>query len=274
VRFDTQMAGGIVLYDGARPFVYDFSTAYRILLVKVPRRVMLSRLPEAERLTAVTVDSQTPLGSLACSVILTAAELDLPGDVSASAKVGSSLVDILAAVFETEAAGHRELCDRQAGLLKRAKDYMRSRLDEPELDVDRIANALYVSPRTLSRAFASEGTTVIRWLWKERLETSYVALSGGRAKQVTDLALGCGFASGSHFSRMFKATYGVLPHCRTAALPHCRTAALPHCRTAALPHCCAAGRETTDPAHLADTASNPHLPRSQPLLLPAETSSS
>lgn len=53
---------------------------------------------------------------------------------------------------------------------------------------------------------------MIRWLWKERLATSYATLSEGRATQVTDVALGCGFASGSHFSRMFKSTYGLLPH--------------------------------------------------------------
>jgi len=211
-RLAIQGPGDIVLYDAARPFVYDFPQAYQILLAKIPRRAMLSRLPDAERLTAVAVGSKTPLGSLAASMMRTAASLDLPGEASASAKVGASLVDILSATIELELRGRNELCDRQASLLKRAKDYMRARLDEPELDVDTIANALYVSPRTLSRAFAFEGTTVIRWLWRERLEASHTALREGRVTQVTEVALGCGFTSGSHFSRMFKSTYGVLPH--------------------------------------------------------------
>ena len=211
-RVAVQGPGDIVLYDAAQPFIYDFPKAYHILLAKIPRRAMLSRLPDAERLTAVTIGSQTPMGGLAANMIRTVASLNLPGDASASAKVGTSLVDVLSVAIEMEVAGRTELCDRQAGLLKRAKEYMRSRIDESELDVDGIASALYVSPRTLSRAFASEGTTVIRWLWKERLEASYAALSEGRAMQVSDVALGCGFASGSHFSRMFKSTYGVLPH--------------------------------------------------------------
>jgi AraC family transcriptional regulator, positive regulator of tynA and feaB len=211
-RVAVQGPGDFVLYDAARPFVYDFPQPYRFLLAKIPRRAMLSRLPDAERLTAVAVATATPLGSLAANMMRTVAALDAPEDAPTSAKVGTSLVDILSVAIEMELSGCKELRDRQAGLLKRAKDFLRSRLDEPELDVDRIANALHVSSRTLSRAFAAEGTTVIRWLWKERLEAGYNALREGRASQVTDVALGCGFTSGSHFSRMFKSTYGVLPH--------------------------------------------------------------
>lgn len=211
-RVAVQEPGDFVLYDAARPFVYDFPQSYHMLLAKIPRRVLLSRLPDAERLTAVTVSGATPLGSLAATMIRSAASLDLPVQATASAKVGISVVDLVSAAIEMEFSDRRELCDRQASLLKRAKDYMRAHIDEPELDVDAIANAVYVSPRTLSRAFASEGTTVIRWLWKERLAASHAALSEGRATQVSDVALGCGFASGSHFSRMFKSTYGVLPH--------------------------------------------------------------
>jgi AraC family transcriptional activator of tynA and feaB len=54
-RIAVQGPGDIVLYDAARPFIYDFPQAYRILLAKIPRRAMLSRLPDAERMTAVTV---------------------------------------------------------------------------------------------------------------------------------------------------------------------------------------------------------------------------
>jgi AraC family transcriptional activator of tynA and feaB len=211
-RVTEQGPGDFVLYDAAQPFVYDFPSDYHILLAQVPRRAMLSRLLEAERLTAVSVSSSTPLGNMAALMMRSAVTLDLPAQTTASAKVGVALVDVISAAIEAEVADRAELRDRQAGLLKRAKDYMRARIDDPELDVEAIANALFVSPRTLSRAFATEGITVIRWLWKQRLEVGYAALSEGTASQVSDVAMGCGFVSGSHFSRMFKSTYGVLPH--------------------------------------------------------------
>jgi AraC-like DNA-binding protein len=211
-RVATQEPGDFVLYDAARPFVYEFPTNYQMLLVKIPRKTMLCRLPNAERLTAVKFSSQSSLGGLASTMVRSAVGLDLPGQSSCSAKVGSSLVDLLTATFETELLDDNELVDRQAAILKRAKEYIRANMDDSDLDVDAIARAVHVSSRTLSRAFAAEGLSVIRWLWKERLAASYATLSEGRATQVADVALGCGFASGSHFSRMFKATYGVLPH--------------------------------------------------------------
>jgi AraC family transcriptional activator of tynA and feaB len=211
-RAAMQEPGDFVLYDAARPFVYEFPTNYQMMLVKIPRKTLLCRLPNAERLTAVKFSSTSPLGGLASMMVRSAAGLDLPGQSSCSAKVGSSLIDILTASFETELQGDNDLVDRQAAILKRAKDYIRAHMDDSDLDVEMIASAVHVSSRTLSRAFASEGISVIRWLWRERLSASHTVLSEGRASQVADVALGCGFVSGSHFSRMFKATYGVLPH--------------------------------------------------------------
>jgi AraC family transcriptional activator of tynA and feaB len=211
-RVAVQEPGDFVLYDAARPFVYEFPTNYQMMLVKIPRKTLLCRLPNAERLAAVKFSSTSPLGCLASSMVRSAVGLGLSGQSSSSAKVGSSLVDILTAAFETQLLDDNELVDRQAAILKRAKDYIRAHMDDSELNVEMIARAVHVSSRTLSRAFAAEGISVIRWLWKERLSASHTTLSEGRVTQVADVALGCGFASGSHFSRMFKATYGVLPH--------------------------------------------------------------
>ncbi|WP_051243209.1 helix-turn-helix domain-containing protein [Azohydromonas australica] len=211
-RVAVQRPGDLVLYDAARNFVYDFTQRYRILLVRIPRRTLLSRLPDAERMTAVTVGEGSCLGSLAAGLMRSANALDVQENTGPLAKVGASLLEMVSAAFETEVAGRRDLLDRQAALLQRAKAYLRAHLDDPNLEVESIAYALNVSPSTLSRAFASEGTTVIRWLWRQRLEASHAALCEGRATKVLDIALGCGFASGSHFSRMFKDAYGVLPH--------------------------------------------------------------
>lgn len=211
-RVTVQRPGDLVLYDAAKDFVYDFKESYHILLVRIPRRTLLSRLPDAERLTAVTVGEGSCLGSLAAGLMRSASSLQVQEDSGAAAKVGVSMLEMVSAAFEIEVAGRRDLVDRQAALLQRAKAYLRSHLDDPGLDVESIAKALNVSPSTLSRAFASEGTTVIRWLWGQRLEASHAALCEGRITKVLDIALGCGFASGSHFSRMFKDAYGVLPH--------------------------------------------------------------
>jgi len=211
-RFAKQLPGDLVVYDGAQGFVYEFPQPYRMILLKIPRRALLSRVADAERLTSVVIRGDSALGSLAGSMIRHTAAVELPGDTSAAARVGASLIDVLAATMETELTGRERACDRHVALLNRAKDYIRAHLDDPDLDLDSVANAIYVSPRTLNRLFASEGTPVMRWLWKERLERSHRALTEGRAGQVTEVALTYGFKSMSHFSRTFKEAYGVAPH--------------------------------------------------------------
>lgn len=210
-RLALQGPGDIVIYDAAQQFSYFIAESSHILLARVPRRLMLGRLQNAERLTAITIGGATPLGNLAASMVRSVASLDLAGNGAASARVGASLVNILSAAIEIEISTYQSVSDRQVALRKRAKAYMRARIDDPDLDVNAIAQAVHVSSRTLGRAFALEGTTAMRWLWKERLEACRAALTDGRIKQVSDGALAYGFVSPSHFSRMFRLTYGIQP---------------------------------------------------------------
>src|ERR1700722_13326450 len=75
----------------------------------------------------------------------------------------------------------------------------------------RLAKRGAVSLRTLNRLFAKIGTTPMRWVWQRRLQASHSALSEGCATSVTDAAFQFGFSEVSHFSRSFKAEYGVSP---------------------------------------------------------------
>jgi transcriptional regulator GlxA family with amidase domain len=85
-------------------------------------------------------------------------------------------------------------------------------LGDTDLDLARIACSQSMAPRTLNRLFAAEGTTPIRWLWRQRLAASYKALAEGHVRQVIDAAFSFGFSDPSHFSRAFKAEFGQPPH--------------------------------------------------------------
>ncbi|MEU1814944.1 helix-turn-helix transcriptional regulator [Streptomyces roseifaciens] len=73
-----------------------------------------------------------------------------------------------------------------------------------------------MSVRHLHRLFrdeGTEGTTVSRWILERRLEHCRRELGrpGGSAPSVTAVAHRFGFTSPSHFSRAFRAAYGVSP---------------------------------------------------------------
>lgn len=185
--------GSFVVYDTASPFTYEFPKPYRMLLLKIPRHLMLSRVPEAERLTSLTVQRDSSLGTLAARPLAT------------------SIIEVFSGALDVELAARTLTRDRQRNLCDKAKAYMRAHMDEAGLDLHAIALGLYTSPRNLSRALTTEGSTVAGWLWRERLKASHQTLREGLSHHVSDVALNCGFSNLSHFSRSFRKLYGISP---------------------------------------------------------------
>ena len=137
-------------------------------------------------------------------------QLDETTDDRTEGCLSASTLDILAAVLEAESNAH--VADRRRQRqLQEIKRYMLANLHDSALDIDAIAKARNVTPRTLYRLFASEGSTPIRWLWQQRLAASHKALRDETVTQVTDAALDFGFKDLSHFSRTFKAAFGRSP---------------------------------------------------------------
>ncbi|RYG07477.1 MAG: AraC family transcriptional regulator [Caulobacteraceae bacterium] len=80
------------------------------------------------------------------------------------------------------------------------------------IDIDAVATTAGVSRATLYRAFDGEGG-VNRFIQDRRLHHARAALRRRRAQSPTiaDVAHDYGFASASHFSRLFRARYGYSP---------------------------------------------------------------
>jgi AraC-like DNA-binding protein len=198
-----------MLHDQAQPFALEFAPSARSIMVSIPRPLLLARLPDAQRLTARRIGHASKVGALAGSLIRRLTRLDDEAG-PAAIRLGASALDIFATMLQTELTDDapRHGDDR----LARVKAYVLAHLDDPELDLDAIATAQSIAPRTLNRLFAREGTTPIRWLWQQRLAGAYQALAERRFGSVTDVALSFGFSDVSHFSRAFKAAFGRSPH--------------------------------------------------------------
>ena len=99
-------------------------------------------------------------------------------------------------------------------LLMRVKAYIEANLADPELSVERIAQACSISLRALHRHFAEDPAgSVSRYLWQRRLIRSGEALRDPSQahRSITDVCFSHGFSSSSHFSRLFKDQFGVPP---------------------------------------------------------------
>lgn len=95
--------------------------------------------------------------------------------------------------------------------VNRAVDYVTRNLDQP-LRLEEVAKAACFSSYHFHRIFRGlMGETLAAFVKRVRLERSVHLLSHRNGANLTDIALACGFASSSDFSRSFRAHYGVAP---------------------------------------------------------------
>lgn len=106
--------------------------------------------------------------------------------------------------FRTDLSGIQDLRVRQAA------HYIEQRIDKPP-PLDAIARYVGVGRRQLERAFRlAIGMSPMAFQRQLRLEYgSWLLLNNSCS--ITQIALDCGFADGAHFSRDFRAHFGVSP---------------------------------------------------------------
>lgn len=93
--------------------------------------------------------------------------------------------------------------------LQRAQEMMRAALNA-DISLGELARACNLSPAHFARAFRrATGRPPHEWLLEQRLDRAKHLLKGGRA--LSDIALDCGFADQSHFTRMFTRWVGTSP---------------------------------------------------------------
>lgn len=205
--------GDIFVYDMARPVRLSLPRTFRTKSLVLPRDVLGLSESELAHITASPLGPDTPLGGLLSPFL--AGLVDGAGTYPprTSELIARNIVDLIG-VLADEVPG-RTSTDTPGGnraLLLRIQAFIDRHLADPDLTPHAIAGAHHISLRYLHKLFESEDATVGRWIQRRRLEQCRRDLARHvNGATIAAVAHRWGFTSAAHFSRAFRAAYGMSP---------------------------------------------------------------
>jgi AraC-like DNA-binding protein len=215
--------GDFALQDTTRPYQLVNDDAFRMIVTMFPRKLL--RLPPARLadLTARRVPGCQGLGALVSPFLVELGRRLDAGDLTGDIHLSDAILDMFAASFAEQLACENVLAPepRRRGLLLRIHAFIEDRLDDPWLDPAAVATAHHISVRYLQKLFEGEGETVTGWIRARRMEHCRKDLAAAEFAEVpvSSIAARWGLVDAAHFSRLFKAGYGLPPgEYRTRAL--------------------------------------------------------
>lgn len=203
--------GSWTVYDTTRPYQIEIGDDSQFLVLLLPHAACQEWQPYSEQLCGY------PLAADACSRGALFALMSLfgqPADTpSPEARAVVDAAGRLLSASILQQGCVRERGGRLERRLEEARRYVVAHLSDARLTPDRLAAALNISRRALYLLFKSIGLTPGGFILEARLECCRSALADPirRHRTITDIALESGFCDSAHFSRLFKARFGLTP---------------------------------------------------------------
>jgi AraC-like DNA-binding protein len=208
---DTRLSpGDMACFDTTRPYVLNFSGDFEQLVIQIPSSTIHNLIGPTSRFVSRKIAPTSPMNKLAFPFLRQAANsLGELGSNTAFGVVEAS-TSLLATAFGELVAGDAKVAKwGKDALLCRAKAYIESHYQDPDLNTDAIARSIGISRRYLQELFQADNSTPTDFLWSRRLAKSRRHLTDPllNGESISQIALACGFKDFTHFSRRFKATY-------------------------------------------------------------------
>lgn len=193
--------GNIAIYESSSEFTVGSPSRFGLALTVIPTEVADFPTTALRRMAVRRLDSQTE-GDIRTDVVRLHQRADihsrdqlirLLGSVSPGARVANP--------GRIDPAEMRELIDAVVD----------EHLSDVGFSITDVARHLSVSRRTLYNHFSGSGETLGDTLRRRRLNHACEGLTRRPNLSVTEIALSCGFASPSHFARVFKSEFGMSP---------------------------------------------------------------
>ncbi|MBK6559044.1 MAG: helix-turn-helix domain-containing protein [Comamonadaceae bacterium] len=205
-------SGGWVIYDTTGSYAIANPEHVEHLIVMLPKEQMVERGVKLDELMARQVGAARGISRVALDTMRSTWQ-ELPNMSEDAARGAGELIMQLVRLSLLELAGQATAVTQREALKDRILTYVARNLRDPQLSIDRIAQALNCSKRHLHNAFADGDETLASTILRQRLDACIRDLrhDAQDARAITDIALSWGFNNLSHFSRVFREHTGVSP---------------------------------------------------------------
>ncbi|WP_423834619.1 helix-turn-helix domain-containing protein [Streptomyces manipurensis] len=206
--------GSFTCSDAGRPFLREQPDDFRFTAFRVPKAGLGVTDAELRAVTGTLFSGSAGTSGLVAGYLAGLAERAAGFDADTAHRLALTTTDLLTLlVRERQGAPDPQAPETARAMLARVQDHVLRHLGDRGLSPERIAAEHHISVRYLHKLFQAEGTTVGRWIRRERLERCRreLARPRGSAPSVSAVAQRWGFVSPSHFSRAFRDAYGMSP---------------------------------------------------------------
>lgn len=211
--------GDISLCDRAAAWTMCFEDDFELLALEVPRQRLVERLGRGALILPLVL-GPTISATAAQTVMRTlAVDFDNLGRsdiVSAEIAIAELVAAALPASARTETSSITQV---QAAHFQRVTAAIEARLSQADLSMPDIAGREAMSHRYLQKLFELQHTTFSDYVRNRRLDRARLDLLAPwhDSRSIAEIAFNWGFRDQGHFSRAFRAAFGVTPRAYRSA---------------------------------------------------------
>jgi AraC-like DNA-binding protein len=206
--------GEFYITDPTRPYEEQILEDLTFIYLLLPRNHVVSKIDQIEKVTATSFACEQPYARLASDFAHSLSAVGPALEGSKAVQAASVVTDLFTMVlWEHMSQVRTHSTVYRSTLFRRAKAFIDEHLTEPDLSLAKVAAAMGVSSRYLSDLFSEAAFNYRPYVLEQRLLRCAQNLTDPRLAYlaIAEIALQCGFSDNAHFSRAFKAAYGISP---------------------------------------------------------------
>lgn len=208
--------GQFAIYDTSRPYTLAFDKSFATDVLMFPRERLGLEEWRVAQMTATLLGEQHGLPSAVAQFVANCGQMLPQLHQSTGHSLLSNVVDLLKTVLSEQmytsgSIAHMKTTDDRN--YRMILQYIHDHLAEQQLTPKLIADAHFMSLRSLHQLFEGTGNTVAATIRRLRLEGCRHDLADPSQHQTPVASIGArwGISDPAHFSRIFRQAYGVSP---------------------------------------------------------------